>query len=138
MKKFILLFLILPTFSQAGDFITGLNLSTPLVLSGTIGYRFQPEPTLKMAPMIEAEAGIGGTKILLGLDGMNEGLGFGIKASLLHTWFEPINVKADQQYMGVELQVGNTGFIASLGGYARISGSDDSWITTLSLGIRFK
>lgn len=138
MKKLLLLCLFFPLLSPAGDFITGLNLSSPLLLSGSVGYRFSSENSPGMSPMVEAEAGIGGTKILLGVDGMDEGFGFGVKASLLNTWFEPINVDADQQYLGVELQMGNTGFIASLGGYARIEGDDDSWITTFSFGIRFK
>jgi len=138
MKKILVLLLLLPCISHAGDFIIGLNLSTPLLVSGTAGYRFGDLETTPKALMIEVEAGVGGTKLMLGLDGMDQGFGTAIKASLLSTWFEPINVESDNQYLGVELQAGNSGFIASLGGYGQISGGDDSFIATLSLGIRFK
>lgn len=138
MKKYILLLLFVPCFCQAGDFIKGLNLSSPLLFSGTLGYRFDNEGNPGMGPMIEAEAGIGGGKILIGFDGMDDGFGFGVKASYLTTWFEPINIDSDQQYLGMEFQAGNTGFIASFGAYAKIEGDDDSFITTLSIGIRFK
>ncbi len=138
MKKYILLLLFIPSLSQAGEFINGFNLSSPLLLSGTLGYRFSHDENPGMGPMIEGEAGIGGGKLLLGFDGMDEGFGFGVKASYLFTWFEPVNIDPDNQYLGVELQAGNTGFIASLGGYTKISGDDESFIATLSLGIRFK
>ncbi|MDF3129397.1 hypothetical protein P0Y35_09340 [Kiritimatiellaeota bacterium B1221] len=138
MKKYLVLLFFIPCLSQAGEFINGLNLSSPLLFSGTVGYRFSNEEKPGMGPMMEAEAGIGGAKLLLGFDGMDEGFGFGVKASYLTTWFEPVNVDADQQYLGMEFQAGNTGFIASFGAYAQLDGDDDSFITTLSIGIRFK
>jgi hypothetical protein len=141
MKKypFLLLLLILPCFGFAGDFIFGLNLSTPILMGGTFGYRLDAAGPKEKALMIEAEAGLGGGKLLVGMDGMNEGFGTALKVSLLKTWFEPINVDEDQTYLGAEFQMGNTGFYASPGGYGHISGDGgDSWITTLSLGIRFK
>lgn len=140
-RKFTLLTLLaaLPGLIHAGDFIVGLSLSTPLLFSGTAGYRFDPAGPGEKALMLEAEAGLGGGKFLLGMDGMNEGFGTALKLSLLKTWLEPVNVEEDQTYLGVELQAGNTGFYASLGGYGHISGDGgDSWIATLSLGIRFK
>lgn len=139
MKKIILLALFLsPVFCPAGDFIKGFNLSSPLLFSGTLGYRFSNQDNPGMGPMLEAEAGIGGGKLLMGFDGMDEGFGLGIKAAYLTTWFEPINVESGNQYLGMEFQAGNTGFIASFGAYGRIEGDDDSFLTTLSIGIRFK
>ncbi|WFB36130.1 hypothetical protein P3T73_18410 [Kiritimatiellota bacterium B12222] len=115
----------------------GLNISTPLLLSGTLGYRFGSDENPDLSPTVETEIGVGGGKIMIGFDGMGQGFGFGLKGSFLTTWLEPVGLDSDQQYLGVELQMGNPSFIGSLGGYGKIEGDDDSWISTLSIGIRF-
>ena len=97
MKKLLLFsFLLFPCLSDAGDVVKGLNLSSPLLFSGTFGYRMGTVEDPSLRPMIEIEAGVGGGKILLGFDGMGDGFGVGVKAAYLTTWFEPINLDADQ------------------------------------------
>ena len=65
-----------------------------------------------------------------------EGLGVGLKGSLLRTWFEPIGADKNTTYMGMELQGGISSIVLSLGGYRRIDGDGDGWLGTISLGIR--
>jgi len=88
-------------------------------------------------PAIEVEAGIGGYKLMAGVHNLNGSIPTSIRASYLHTWLEPIDLDTNQSYLGVELQAGLGPIIGSVGGYARVSGSDESWIATFGLGLRF-
>jgi len=133
----ILLLLSLPS-AVLAQTVLGVNISTPLVFSGSGGVILGGgDPRLESVPMLEGEIGLGGGKLLFGLDGSGRQVGFGMKASMLWTWLEPVNVDADQAFLGVEFQ-GNVGkLLGSLGGYYNISGDGDSFIGSLSLGFRF-
>lgn len=138
MKAFPLLLLLwFPGFGFS-EMVTGLNLSTPLLLTGSVGFTLGGgDPTKEPMPMIEFEGGYGGGRILVGLDGTGRSLGWGVKAALLKTWFEPIDLDENQMYLGAEFQANAGKLIGSLGAYTNIDGDDDSFITTLLIGLRF-
>ncbi|MCB1101503.1 MAG: hypothetical protein KDL10_04025 [Kiritimatiellae bacterium] len=115
---------------------TGLTLSSPLLLSGTAGYRFGDDLAPGFKPIVEAEAGIGGGQLSVGLDSLGTGLGAAIKASMLRTWFEPIDLDPDQTYLGLQLLIGYDQLVAGVGGYRRIEGDDDEWLSMIILGFR--
>jgi hypothetical protein len=117
------------------EWINAIHISSPLMLSGSAGLRFGDDPVLKNS--LEVEAGVGGGKILLGLDSIGSGVGYGLKAVLMRTWLEPIGVDDDQLYLGAEAQLGLGSFYGSLGGYRRIEGDDDSWLASIGIGMRF-
>lgn len=136
--RLLLLLLLLVPFTGYSKVVVGANFSSPLVFSGSAGWIVgEGDPAETSVPMLEAEIGYGGGRLLAGMDCSGQALGFGVKAALLYTWFEPIDVEEDQLYLGAELQ-GSVGMLlGSLGGYFNIDGDDDSFITTLLLGIRF-
>ncbi len=138
-SRFLVCLMLLPLAGYGAEFFTGLHVSTPLALSGSAGVKLGAAAQGVASPVIEVEAGVGGTKILVGLDSMGagQGLGFGVKASLLRTWFEPIGLEDDLTYLGVELAVGVHSFIGTLGGYRLIEGDDDDWLASVGLGLRF-
>lgn len=128
-----------PLTATRGEAFVGINLSTPLLVSGTAGIYLSNEievGSLALRPVLEGEAGIGGGKIMLGVDSIGEGLGLGLKGSVLRTWFEPIGADKNNTYMGVEIQGSLSSFVLSLGGYRRVHGDGDGWLGTISLGVR--
>ncbi len=88
-------------------------------------------------PALEFEAGIGGYKLMAGVHNLNTNISTSIRASYLHTWLEPVDLKTNQSYLGIELQAGVGPLIGSVGGYGRVSGDDESWIATFGIGLRF-
>ncbi len=133
---FFLTLLLAPRLFAADGFV-GLRLSSPLIASGTAGVKFG-EADGGMRPVIQAEAGVGGGKLAVGLDGTGQGsFGLGIKAAMLRTWFEPIDVDEDQTFLGVELEASIQRLLLSLGGYRRISDGDDDWIASTGIGFLF-
>jgi hypothetical protein len=124
--------------AASAETFTGLTLSQPLLLSGNAGVRFGDPMGAGMKPVLEGEAGVGGGRLMLGLESFGQGFGGGIKASMLRTWLEPIGgLDTDQTYLGVELQGGYSQLILGLGGYRLIDGDDSDWTGTVSLGFRF-
>jgi hypothetical protein len=139
-RSWLLACLLLPPLAgHCAEFFTGLHVSSPLAFSGSAGLKLGGANHVGSSPVIEVEAGIGGNKILLGFDSMGagKGLGYGIKASLLNTWFEPIRLEDGLTYLGVELAAGVHQFIGTLGGYRLIEGDDEEWIASVGLGLRF-
>jgi hypothetical protein len=111
-----------------------LRASTPLVASGSVGIRFgDPKDGLQTA--IQAEGGVGGGKLALGFDGTGQGgFGYGIKAAYLRTWFEPISVDEDQDFIGLETEISIKRLILNLGGYGRVGDGDDDWLVSAGVG----
>ena len=140
MKKtpvLVILLLSLSPYCLRADMVKGLNLSVPLMVSGSLGIPLGGgDPAQQTIPMIEIEAGVGGGRLLLGLDGTRKGVGFGVKAALMRTWFEPIDIDEDQLYLGAEFQASVQRLVGSVGTYYNIDGNDDDFIVTLGLGIR--
>jgi hypothetical protein len=87
-------------------------------------------------PSLEAEVGSGGGRIMLGLDNLGEGFGAGVKAGLLRTWLEPIDLDEDQTYLGLVFQIGYDQLFTELSGYRRIEGDDEEWLTSIGIGFR--
>ncbi len=128
-----------PSFSTAEGFF-GLKASAPLLVSGSGGF-YLGGPTdpgvTELRPVIEGELGLGGGKILAGMDTVGTGFGYGIKGAIMRTWFESIGVDKDNTYLGIELEGSYDRMILGLGGYRRVEGDGDSWATSISLGFRF-
>lgn len=123
--------------ATATDGFVTLRASTPMIASGSAGLRLGQDPT-EMRPTIQAEAGVGGGRLMLGLDNTGEGrFGLGLKASVLRTWLEPINVDEDQTFLGLEGEVSLWKLVVSVGGYRRVSDGDDDWLLTVGLGFVF-
>ena len=121
--------------ASAMEPVLRLQVGVPLVMTGSAGLKAEGDG---LQPAASLEAGIGGWKASVGADSLGEGLGWGIKASLLHTWLKPINMEEDLTYIGLDLEVGYEMIFASVGGYVQAGGEDDdNFITTLSLGVRF-
>jgi hypothetical protein len=119
------------------DLVTGIHVSSPLLLSGSVGIPLSgADPAGGMVPMIEAEAGVGGGRLLVGLDGTGRGAGVGVKAALMRTWLEPLDVEEDQLYLGAEFQASVSRLLGSVGTYVNIDGDDDTFLVTFSLGVR--
>ncbi|MEM0965745.1 MAG: hypothetical protein AAGJ81_06330 [Verrucomicrobiota bacterium] len=136
----LLALLVLLPFSARSEGYLGINISSPLVVSGTAGLYLDSGVEVGSQALrtgIEGELGIGGGKILIGMDTIGQGLGYGIKGSLLRTWFEPIGADEDNTYLGLEVQGSIQSLILSLGGYRRVDGDGDGWLGTVSLGFRF-
>ena len=130
---------LVPAVSKAEGFF-GLKASAPLLVSGSGGFYLggPVDPGVsELRPVIEGELGLGGGKILAGMDTIGTGFGYGIKGSLMRTWFESIGVDEDNTYLGIELEGSYDRMIVSLGGYRRVEGDGDSWATSISLGFRF-
>jgi hypothetical protein len=119
---------------SAAETFMVLRVSTPLVASGSAGIRFgDPRDGLQTA--IQAEAGVGGGKLALGFDGTGQGgFGYGIKAAFLRTWFEPIDVDEDQNFIGIEGEISIKRLILNLGGYGRVGDGDDDWMVSAGVG----
>jgi hypothetical protein len=124
-------------FSYAADsFLVG-RLSTPLLASASWGVRFG-DKTGNLRPSMQAEAGIGGGKLALGFDSTGDaGFGFGLKASFLRTWMEPIDVDEDQDFLGVEGEFSIKRLILNVGGYRRVGNGADDWLTSAGVGFIF-
>jgi hypothetical protein len=134
LAKFLLLLFVLTPHLHAETY-RRLHLSTPLLLSGSVGLAFGGNETHQNS--IEAEIGIGGGKVLLGRDSFQSGWGFGLKASLLRTWIAPISVDKDQLYFGAELQAGKNSLLGHVGAHRRIEGDDEPWLLSVGVGMRF-
>ncbi|HMO04178.1 MAG TPA: hypothetical protein PKC67_01865 [Kiritimatiellia bacterium] len=121
----------------AADGFFGLRLSSPLIASGTAGVKFGDDDG-GLRPTIQAEAGVGGGKLAVGLDGTGHGkVGFGVKAAMLRTWIEPIDVDDNQTFLGVELEASIKRLLLSTGGYRRVGDGDDDWLGTAGVGFLF-
>lgn len=119
----------------AAEPVLRLQVGVPLLVSGSAGLKAEGEG---LQPTASLEAGIGGWKVSVGADSLGEGFGWGIKASMLHTWLAPVDMEEGLTYIGLDLEVGYEMVFASLGGYAQTGGEDsDNFVTTLSLGVRF-
>ena len=112
-----------------------LQVGVPLMISGSAGLKAEGEG---LQPSATLEAGIGGWKASVGADSLGEGFGWGIKASMLHTWLAPVNMEDGLTYIGLDLEVGYEMMFASVGGYAQTGGDNsDDFVSTISLGVRF-
>ena len=120
--------------SWAAESFVVLRASTPLVASGSVGIRFgDPKDGLQTA--LQAEGGVGGGKLAMGFDGTGQGgFGYGIKVAYLRTWFEPINVDEDQDFIGLEGEISIKRLILNLGGYGRVGDGEDDWLVSAGLG----
>jgi len=146
MKNLFRLSLLLPIFamlaplsSSRAEVFYGVNLSSPLLVSGNFGFYLSQEAqmdNIALRPVLEAEAGIGGGKLMIGFDSIGDGFGLGLKGSVLRTWFEPIGADRNTTYFGVEIQGSLQSVVLSLGGYRRVEGDGDGWLGTISLGLR--
>jgi len=128
-----------PLTSARGEVYYGVNLSSPLIISGNFGVYLSDQvemDQIALRPTLEAEVGIGGGKLMIGFDSIGDGLGLGIKGSVLQTWFEPIGTEKNTTYLGVEVQGSLQSIVLSLGGYRRVDGDGDGWLAAISLGIR--
>ena len=97
-----------------------LRVSAPLVVSVTPGLHLGHAGDFE--PVLQADLGVGGGKLLVGADSFGEGFGWGLKAGLLRTWLAPIVAEKEQTFLGVELEVGYRHLFASVGIYGRIEG----------------
>lgn len=131
-----LLFLVTVVPSSAVQPYWGLRLGTPLGLSVSGGVRFSDPGSVDFSPGLEAELGSGGGRVMLGLDNLGQGFGAGVKAGLLRTWLEPIDLDEDQTYLGLVFQIGYDQLFGELSGYRRIEGDDDEWLTSIGVGFR--
>jgi hypothetical protein len=114
-----------------------LRVSTPLVASGSAGLRFGADKNA-MSPSMQAEAGLGGGRIAVGLDSTGRGrFGYGFKAAVLRTWLEPIEADEDQTFLGVEGEFSIRRFLMNLGGYRRVGDGEDDWLLSAGLGFVF-
>lgn len=141
MKLLIGVVMILATFVtfevQAADGFAVLRVSTPLIASGSYIVRLGDSGG-SLRPAMQAEAGIGGGRLAVGLDNTGEKtIGYGVKAAILRTWFEPIDVERDQTFLGVDIELSVKRLILNAGGYRRISDGDDDWIVSAGLGFVF-
>ena len=140
MKNMLLGFALLlscATLSPALDSILVGRLSTPLVASAAWSLRFGDQED-GLRPVLQAEAGVGGGKLALGFDSTGDGaFGLGLKAAYLTTWFEPIEVEEDQDFLGLEGELSIKRLVLNLGGYKRIGDGEDDWLTSAGLGFIF-
>ena len=120
---------------QAADGFIAMRVSTPLLASASLGVSLG-EADGTYQPTFEAEAGVGGGRILFGLDSFNEGFGMGLKAAYLNTWGEPLDLETNLSYLGAVFQIGYGQFFAEVGGFGRVEGDDDDWLGTVGLGFR--
>ena len=123
--------------AQAADGFSVLRLSTPLIFSGSLGLRLGDDPE-SLRPTLQAEAGVGGGRVAIGFDHTGAStLGFGIKAALLRTWLEPIEVDKDQTFLGLEAEASIKRLIFNVGGYGRLGDGNDDWLVSTGLGFIF-
>lgn len=124
--------------AQAAELLTTLRVSTPLLISGAAGIRLGDPAEGIMRPTIQVEAGVGGGRLAIGLDNTGDaGFGYALKAALLRTWLEPIDVDEDQSFMGLEAELSIQRLLLSVGGYRRISSGDDNWLGSMGIGFLF-
>jgi len=121
---------------QAAEGYWSAQVSMPLGLSAGGGMKLGADDG-SFRPAADAEVGLGGARIGVGLDRLGGGFGLGLRTSLLWTWLEPVEADADQTYLGVDLLAGLRSFVASVGGYRRIQGDGDDWLLSAGLGWRF-
>jgi hypothetical protein len=136
---FLAVLISLAPLSARSEAYYGVNISSPLILSGNLGVYLGNEVemgSLALRPTVEGELGIGGGKLLIGFDSIGDGLGLGLKGGVLRTWFEPVGADKDNTYFGVEIQGSLQSVVLSLGGYRRVEGDGDGWLGTISLGLR--
>jgi hypothetical protein len=121
----------------AAESVLILRVSTPLIASGSAGLRLGGRDD-GLQPVAQVEAGVGGGKVAVGLDSLGrKNLGYGIKAALLRTWFEPIEVDEDQTFLGLEGELSVKQLVFNLGGYRRVSDGDDEWLVSAGIGFLF-
>ena len=114
-----------------------LRVSTPLVVSGAAGLR-TGHADGTMRPTIQGELGVGGGRILVGLDQTGQGrFGHAIKGSILRTWLEPLSVDAGQTFLGLEGEVSLGQLLLNAGGYRRVSEGNDGWLLSAGIGFIF-
>ena len=120
------------------DMFGVLRISTPLLASGVAGVHFGGDAAA-LRPAIQAEAGVGGGKLALGIDSLGIGkMGLGLKAAFLRTWLEPLgDIAADQSFIGLEGEWGYRRMVLSGGGYGRIGDGEDDWLLSVGAGILF-
>jgi len=124
-----------PTVYAVESFVV-LRVSTPLIASASAGLRFGA--TDRFSPTIQAEAGIGGGKIAVGLDNTGRGrFGYALKAACLRTWIEPLEVEDDQTFLGLEGEISIARLVLNLGGYRRVGEGDDDWLLSAGIGFLF-
>lgn len=125
------------TVAQAAEPFVVLRVSTPLVASAAAGLRFGHGQDA-LHPVIQAEVGIGGGKIALGLDSTGIGdFGYGLKAAIIRTWIEPLEVDDNQTFLGLEGEISIYQLIFNIGGYRRVGDGDDDWLLSAGLGFFF-
>lgn len=136
MRNVVLVWLV-SSLPVAAESMLALKVGSPLMVSGAAGLRFT-SPLRPWTPSVQAEAGIGGGKILIGGDTLGKGFGVGVKAVLLRTWLEPIGVDPDTTYLGADFELGFKQLVGSLGAYVRVEGADnDDLLLGASLGWLF-
>ncbi len=123
--------------TQAADTYMVLRVSTPLIASGAMAVRLG-EFSSQLRPALQAEAGVGGGRLAIGYDNVGtKRVGYGLKAALLHTWLEPLEVDRDQTFLGLEAELSVGRLLLNVGGFRRVSAGDDDWIASAGLGFIF-
>lgn len=136
MRNVVLVWLV-SSLPVAAESMLALKVGSPLMVSGAAGLRFT-SPLRPWTPSVQAEAGIGGGKILIGGDTLGKGFGVGVKAVLLRTWLEPLGVDPDTTYLGADFELAFKQLVGSLGAYIRVEGADnDDLLLGASLGWLF-
>lgn len=122
---------------QAADTYTVVRVSTPLIFSGAATVRlgeFSPQ----LRPSLQAEIGVGGGRLAVGYDNIGlKRISYGLKATLLHTWLEPLDVDRDQSFLGLEAELSVRRLLVNVGGFRRVSAGDDDWLVSAGLGFIF-
>ena len=121
--------------THAMDPHVSLRVSTPFIASAGCGLRFGEGDGFR--PVIEAEAGVGGGRVAVGMDSIGNAVGFGIKGAFLQTWLEPLDVDENQSFLGLEGEMAIEQLIFSVGGYRRVSDGEDDWLMSAGIGFRF-
>lgn len=118
------------------EFDRYLLLSSPQILSVGLAWTMGSPEEEGFRPVLEADVGIGGGRLALGMDSLGDGFGAGIKAAYIQTWFEPVDADPNQSYLGLELEAGLDRLFGRLGFLRRVEGDGDGWLTTFGLGFR--
>ena len=131
------LLMALSALTAPAESMLALKVGAPLMVGGAAGLRFA-SPMRPWTPSVQAEAGIGGGKLLVGGDTLGKGFGVGVRAVLLRTWLEPLGVDPDTTYLGADFELGFKHLVGSLGAYVRVEGADnDDLLLGASLGWLF-
>jgi hypothetical protein len=121
-------------------YVVGVKATSPQRSAISLG-TFIPLGRNGPSLLLQAEPGYGGGKLNIGIGSAVAGIitaGGALKASLLHTWNDPVNVPVDQTYLGVELELMCCFINGSIGAYRRIDGDEgEEWIISSGIGIGF-